>query len=62
MFYILSTSEWLTVLSLTSDHTQKGLVRKLNRTSVSFLGPSMKNNTASIMKSIEIYPTSYYPV
>ena len=39
---------------LTSDHTQKGIVRNLNRTSVSFLDPSMKNNTASILKSTRV--------
>ena len=33
IFDILSTSEWLTVLILAVDHTQKGLIRYLNRTS-----------------------------
>ena len=51
--YLINKSEWyyvlyfvnfrmIDVLILTSDHTQKGFVRNLNRTSVSFLDPSMK--------------------
>ena len=38
----------------TSDHTQKGLVRNLSRTVVSSLDPSMKNYTASILKSTQV--------
>ena len=59
MFYILSTSEWLTVLIRTIDHTQKGIVRNLNMTSVPFLDPSIKNNTASIFKSTRVRTTPF---
>ena len=41
----------MTVLILTTDHTQKDRVRLV----VSFLDPSIKNNMASILKSTRVH-------